>query len=157
MIFLTVGTQLPFDRLVQTVDQLAAKYQLDVSSQIGESDYQAKSIQSAKFFAPDELDEQFRQSELIISHAGMGTIINCLRIRKPLIIFPRLAQYQEHRNDHQLDTLNSFSNVQGIYTARDEQALEALLSDYQTLQAPDGLDTPERDQLAQYILSLASA
>ena len=43
------------------------------------------------------------QADIVISHAGAGSIINALRNRKPLIIVPRLVEYGEHTNSHQRD------------------------------------------------------
>ena len=151
MILLTVGTQLPFDRLVESIDRLALKYQIQVKAQIGKSDYQSQQIESRKFFTPDEIEKAFKEASIVISHAGMGSIINCLRYKKPVIIFPRLSKYGEHRNDHQLDTLESFSNIQGIYPARNEDELERLISNIDQLNSPLGLYTPERESLISFI------
>ena len=151
MILLTVGTQLPFDRLVELVDRLALKYQIQVKAQIGKSDYQPQQLKSQSFFTPDEMEQAFKEASIVISHAGMGSIINCLRFKKTMIIYPRMSKYGEHRNDHQLDTLESFSNIQGIYPAQNENELERLISNIGQLSSPLGLYTPERDSLISYI------
>ena len=50
-----------------------------------------------------EYDGKIREADLVISHAGAGSIINALRNRKPLIIVPRLIEFGEHTNSHQVD------------------------------------------------------
>ncbi len=153
MIFVTVGTQLPFDRLIKYVDQFAAAADLKVLGQIGKGKYEPENIRWKRFYEPDEMDEAFKISKVIVSHAGMGTIINCLRIRKPIIIFPRLSALGEHRNDHQLDTLKSFENVAGIYSAKDENQLCSLLQGHESLSLPKGLDSSEKVGLCNYVMS----
>lgn len=153
MIFLTVCTQLPFDRLVSAVDSFAKVSTYPVVAQIGRSNYKAKHMVTNQFLKPDEINQAFSRSKVVVSHAGMGSIINCLRLKKPIIIFPRLSKFKEHRNDHQLDTLASFSNVQGVYVAQDEHELNFLLGDIESLKPPVGLNTPERDSLVSYIKS----
>lgn len=154
MIFLTVGTQLPFERLTKIVDTLAGELNLDIKAQIGKCDYVSKSMSSQDFFPPDELNYLFDQADVVISHAGMGTIINCLRMKKTIILFPRMAKFGEHRNDHQLDTVSSFEGVKGLYIATNEQELKELLENYHQLEKPAGLETPEREQLVEYLLGL---
>ena len=154
MIFLTVGTQLPFDRLVALVDKFAESSDATIVGQIGNSLYKPSAIQCQSFFAPDEMDRWFVQSDVVVSHAGMGSIINCLKLTKPIIIFPRLSSLGEHRNDHQLDTLNSFDNVKGVHSARDESGLLKLLGNYKTLIKPVGFENPEISEMAKYLLSL---
>ncbi|MDC0609985.1 hypothetical protein OAP63_04580 [Vibrio sp.] len=154
MIFLTVGTQLPFPRLTKIVDSLAKELDLNVKAQIGDCDYKPNFIPFQEFFPPDELNDYFNQSDIIISHAGMGTIINCLRLKKTIILFPRMAKYGEHRNDHQLDTVSSFEGVKGLYIATNEEELRYLLQNIDNLEKPLGLETPERDQLVEHLLSL---
>jgi UDP-N-acetylglucosamine transferase subunit ALG13 len=151
MILLTVGTQLPFDRLVELVDRLAIKHQIQVKAQIGKSGYQSRQMEIQSFFTPDEMERAFKEASVVISHAGMGSIINCLRFKKPMIIYPRMAKYGEHRNDHQLDTLESFSNIQGIYPAKNEDEFERFIFNIDKLKSPLGLYTPERDSLISYI------
>ncbi len=155
MIFLTVGTQLPFDRLVTLVDKFAESSDETIIGQIGNGLYRPTAIEHKPFFAPDEMDHWFVQADVVVSHAGMGSIINCLKLKKPIIIFPRLSKLGEHRNDHQIDTLNSFTNVKGVHVARDEAELLKLLENYRTLNKPVGLKNPKINEMAKYLISLA--
>lgn len=154
MIFLTVGTQLPFDRLVTLVDKFAELSDATIVGQIGNGLYKPSALQYQPFFAPDEMDRWFVQADVVVSHAGMGSIINCLKLKKPIIIFPRLSMLGEHRNDHQLDTLNSFDNVKGVHIARDESVLNNLLENHRALNKPVGLENPEINKMTKYLLSL---
>jgi UDP-N-acetylglucosamine transferase subunit ALG13 len=58
--------------------------------------------------SPEEYQRRFADAELIIGHAGMGTIIAALELGKPLLMLPRLAAFRESRNDNQVGTARHF-------------------------------------------------
>ncbi|MBN8486321.1 MAG: glycosyl transferase family 28 [Burkholderiales bacterium] len=129
MIFVTVGTQLGFDRLVNAVDAwAAANPQHQVYAQIGPSQA-PKAIPYSAFLAPAEADEKMQQANLIVAHAGMGSILTALRLGKPILVLPRRHAQGEHRNDHQMATAKWLSNRPGITVAWDERELMAKLDD----------------------------
>jgi UDP-N-acetylglucosamine transferase subunit ALG13 len=127
MIFVTVGTQLPFDRMVKTVDAWAATAGVEVVAQIGPTPYACRSMRCCDFMATAEFDAHFQRAEWIIAHAGMGSILSALSFGKRLVIMPRRAAYREHRNDHQLATAKRFAGVPGVHVAWDEHELQAML------------------------------
>jgi UDP-N-acetylglucosamine transferase subunit ALG13 len=125
MIFVTVGSQLPFDRLIKIIDQWAETEHQDqnIFAQIGNSEYKAKNIEFCQNMSPDDYNAYFEKADIIVAHAGMGTIISALEHGKPLIILPRLACNGEHRNDHQLATSKHFANFENIYVENTESEL----------------------------------
>lgn len=130
MIFVTVGTQLPFDRLISAIDQWADRHDRnDVIAQTGPTGLRPARIKAVAFMDPSTFDRHFMQASLIVAHAGMGSILGALSAAKPILIMPRKATLGEHRNDHQLATANRFRNRPGIFVADDEQDLPKLLDD----------------------------
>ncbi len=133
MIFLTVGTQLPFDRLVKAVDDWCGKTgREDVFGQIadpGPSGYYPSNFEWAKFVDPQQFTENFEKSAIVIGHAGMGTIISGLTLGKPVVIMPRLAELREHRNDHQVATARQFKGRKLVHVAETERDLPTMLDD----------------------------
>lgn len=130
MIFVTVGSQLPFDRLIQTVDNWAANHkELEIFAQIGNSDYKPKYIKFCQTMTPDVYEDYMEKSNLIIAHAGMGTIISALELGKKLILMPRLACHGEHRNDHQLATMKHFVRFSNITVTNNETELIDILKE----------------------------
>jgi UDP-N-acetylglucosamine transferase subunit ALG13 len=125
MIFLTIGTLHPFDRLVKTVDLLAGSGRLSepVVGQIGCGTYQPRHIQAVEVLEKQEFDQHMERASLIISHAGMGSIITAITLQKPMIVMPRLKKYREHVNDHQLDTALKFEELGVVLVANDEDEL----------------------------------
>ncbi len=123
MIFLTVGTLYPFDRLVEFVDQaVETEYLRDkIFAQIGSAVHKPRNFESVASLERDVYERYFREASAIIGHAGMGTIALALRHRKPLLVVPREKKYGEHVNDHQVDTAEAFAN-QGHVLAASTQA-----------------------------------
>lgn len=128
MILLTVGTQLPFDRLVRLVDDLAVDLGHAVFAQIGAGSYKPRNMKYAAFLRPAEFDELIREAPFLISHAGIGSLLAAQRHHKPIVLFPRRAELNEHRNDHQLATVRALDGGVGVYVARTEAELRLQLS-----------------------------
>lgn len=130
MIFLSVGTQGPFDRLVKAVDQWAAAHDVPVFGQLGQlapDSYRPTHMDWAEFIPADLYQEKLDSCRLMVAHAGMGSIISALTDMKPLLILPRRAAFGEHRNDHQLATAEKFAHRSGIHVAMTEGEVAPLL------------------------------
>jgi UDP-N-acetylglucosamine transferase subunit ALG13 len=144
VIFVTVGTQLPFDRLVTAVDRWAghAEPVNHVFAQIGPTDLQPRHIEWSAFISPPECQRRMRDADVIVAHAGMGTILSALELGKPLVVMPRRAALGEHRNEHQLATARWLAESRGVGVAFDEREL------VHKLDAVDRLDGGQR--ISQY-------
>lgn len=127
MIFVTIGTQLPFDRLIKIIDELAPQLNEEVIAQVYQCGFTPQNIKTVDFLAPDEFNTLFDKARLIISHAGMGTILSALQKDKPIIVFPRIAALGEHRNEHQLATARKFKEMRTVNVAMSEEELRELL------------------------------
>lgn len=153
MIFLTVGTQLPFNRLVRSVDEwAAARGRHDIVAQIAEpgpNGYVPTTLEAVAFLSPDKVRAYFEDADFIIAHAGMGSIISAMTVRKPILIMPRRVALREHRNDHQVATAKRMLSVDGVLVADDETAihpsLDSLASKTGDLEGPQmSFDASER-------------
>ncbi|MBY6186814.1 hypothetical protein KUV89_09300 [Marinobacter hydrocarbonoclasticus] len=127
MIFLSVGTQLPFERLVREVDIFCGENSYQCFAQIANGNFRPANIEFVDFLSPSEYQEQISKAKVLVSHAGMGSIITALSYGKPLIIMPRLSEFAEHRNDHQVDTCNSFKDKKGIFVVNNQKELRDAL------------------------------
>jgi beta-1,4-N-acetylglucosaminyltransferase len=127
MIFLTVGTQFPFDRLVRAVDDWLDGNSLaeDVFAQIGESTYKPRNFEAVVSLDKEAFDRRFKQASGVISHAGIGTITMALDNGKPLLAMPRLREHGEVVSDHQVALAERFAALGHILLARDESELPA--------------------------------
>lgn len=112
MIFVTVGTQLPFERLLETVDAWAAEHpDQEVFAQVGQTKYKPSHFRTTISMSPTDYDDWLSRADIIIGHVGMGTIISGVKHAKPLVLMPRHAAKGEHRNDHQLATAKQFGTL----------------------------------------------
>lgn len=127
MIFVTIGTQFPFDRLIEMLDRIAPELDEEIYAQVLKGKYKPKHIKTLDFIEPDEFEEVFVQARLVVAHAGMGTILSALRNSKSLVIFPRIASLGEHRNDHQNATAQMIKENKYAYVATNEKELRELL------------------------------
>lgn len=122
-IFVTVGTQLPFDRLIAAVLDWAKHdgsvfRQIDIQYGATKLEMpQNPKIRHTDFMSPADYQRCFEDADLIISHAGMGTIMQAAKLEKPVVIMPRRASYGEHRNDHQLGTARQMMQMENVYEA----------------------------------------
>jgi UDP-N-acetylglucosamine transferase subunit ALG13 len=129
MIFATVGTQLPFDRLLLALDTWASlNPECPVVAQTGETDTPYVHLTSVPKLDQDRFADLVAQADVIVSHAGMGTILTALELGKPLILMPRRAALGEHRNDHQRDTAAEMSRLSNVTVVEDGATLCLALS-----------------------------
>jgi UDP-N-acetylglucosamine transferase subunit ALG13 len=125
MIFLTVGTLFPFDRLVRAIDEGVAKGLIkeDVFAQIGKDGFRPKNIEYTEVLKKDSFDSYVNKASCLISHAGVGSITIALSHRKPLLVVPRLKCFGEHVNNHQLHTAKKFEQLGCILAAYEKEDL----------------------------------
>jgi UDP-N-acetylglucosamine transferase subunit ALG13 len=157
MIFVTVGTQLPFDRLIRAVDGWAAtRPQVRVFAQNGPGNYRPAHIQCQAELNAEAFERAMQEATLIVAHAGMGTILSALERGKPVIVMPRRASLGEHRNEHQLATVAKLSHLSGLHIVADEEALSTLLSDHHRLIAGPALGSAASPRLISAIREFIS-
>lgn len=84
------------------MDQLAAQLDEQVLIQRGASSYLPRHAQHFSFTTSQEMVHLTQEARIVVAHAAAGTIILCLKNSKPLVLVPRLKQFGEHFDDHQL-------------------------------------------------------
>ena len=131
-VFVTVGTT-KFDALIQAVDTtevanaLVRKGYSKLVIQKGAGAYQVQTLLPAQAqshqlsnglqvqvfeFAPS-LADYMKTADLIISHAGSGSIFEALRLRKPLIAVPNAILM----DNHQAELAEHLAHLQHIVSA----------------------------------------
>lgn len=126
MIFVTLGSQkFQFNRLLKAVDELCEKKIIteDVFAQIGYSDYLPKYFKYSKFLDRDEFAKRMEEADTVITHGGTGAIIGAVKKGKKVIAVPRLSKYGEHVDDHQLQLIEQFDELDLICPCNDVENL----------------------------------
>lgn len=133
MIFVTSGTQLPFDRFIKTVDEIAALYPFEkflVQAIDRKHPIKSTNITLANSLSPGEFTDAVNNAELVISHAGIGSIVSAAQSQKPLIVFPRFGKLKEHRNNHQVATCKALGQQFELNVATNAAELKGLMEKY---------------------------
>ena len=146
MIFVTVGTQLAFPRLIEAMDTLALNLDEKVVAQCGPVKGIWNNLTAVQSMAPEAFQKNFNAARVIVSHAGIGTILSAKTAGKPLIILPRQFKFGEHRNDHQMATAKYAQSLNGVHVAWQVEDIEGLLKASDLVGASD-LPGPSHDAL----------
>ena len=127
MIFVIVGSQkFPFDRLIREVDRLKEKGVIadEVVAQIGASTYEPKHLKWQRFMDKSDFDAAIAACDLLITHAGEGSIMTGLLKGKKVIAVPRYQKFGEHVSDHQLEIARALEKQRCIVNVEDISQLE---------------------------------
>lgn len=114
MIFVTLGSQkFQFNRLLKKIDELIEDRHIEeeVFAQIGYSDYKPQHYKYKEFLDREEFTNIMESCHIVITHGGTGAVITAVKQGKKTIAVPRLAKYGEHVDDHQLQILTQFNEM----------------------------------------------
>ena len=157
MIFVTVGSQLPFDRMSLAVAEWArSRGREDLFFQNGVGGAVMEGFPSAPTLSLEEIARKFDEAAVVVAHAGTGSIIECLSRGKPIIIVPRASSLGETRNDHQFATAERFAERAGVFVARNEHELGPLLDRAHELTGGKRISTVADEPLTATLRSFIS-
>lgn len=119
----------PFDRLIRVMDEWTARTgDSDVFAQIGDGTYIPQHMDHARKLSQADFAAVMARAEVIVAHAGMGTVITAGRVGRPLVIIPRIEKWGEHTTDHQIATANWLRDKPGIFVADTDEGLPDAIS-----------------------------
>lgn len=130
LIFITLGTQdKPFTRLLEVIEREITNGNIadEVIVQAGCTRYKSDKMQIFYLISQQDFINYMQQADLIITHGGVGSIITALKEGKKVIATPRLAQYGEHVNDHQLEIIKCFEQKNYILPLYDFDKINEVL------------------------------
>ncbi|MFZ3382333.1 MAG: PssE/Cps14G family polysaccharide biosynthesis glycosyltransferase [Candidatus Methanoperedens sp.] len=130
MIFVTVGNHYQgFERLVKKMDEIAGRIDEKVIMQIGTTEYKPVNAEYFDFIDSfEEIERLNREARVVVSHAGVGSILTALEQVTPVIIVPRLKKFDEHMDDHQLEIAEAMSENHNVKAVYDVEELENCLT-----------------------------
>ncbi|WP_428312171.1 glycosyltransferase [Hydrocarboniphaga sp.] len=133
------------------LEKIAADQKVRIVAQTGDAGYSSTTLEAHAHLAPQEFERYFQEAELIVAHAGIGSVLSAQRNRKPIILFPRLAKLGEHRNEHQLATVRQLAGRAGFYSATTEQELSELIRQRATLEMPNVRQSASKVSLIEHL------
>jgi UDP-N-acetylglucosamine transferase subunit ALG13 len=140
--------------MVGAIDQWAeTRGRCDVFAQVGPTKYEPKHIRWSQFIDAQEFRQRVAEADLVVAHAGMGSILTALEMGKPIMVMPRLAGLKEHRNDHQMATAKRFLAQGRILVAFDETHLIEKLDQIGDFRATERISAKASPRLLAAIRS----
>lgn len=129
----TTGTaeEYNFARLLKIIDELCDEEIIDATNLLVQGDdrgYECRNYKVKKMIPNSEFLNIMGAADIVISHAGTGTVTNALKMHKKVILFPRLAKYGEHIDDHQIELCNIFQEKGYVLVATDKEELKHMIS-----------------------------
>jgi UDP-N-acetylglucosamine transferase subunit ALG13 len=164
LIFVTVGThEQCFDRLLKKIDQLIEKNIIKekVFAQIGYTKYLPQNYDYDKLISYNEMDSFVKESRIIITHGGPGSIFHPIQYNKIPIVVPRNPEFNEHVDNHQIlftKRLEKNKKVIGVYNIDDLDEViynyDTIVSKFNTISVGDNKFIEKFDQLIKTNLNL---
>ena len=116
MIFATCGSShLPFDRFMRALAAVPAD-ELVVQHGPATPPPAARAIPFLRFA---EVVDLIEEADVVISHAGVGSIICAVRAGHTPIVFPRLQRHSETVDDHQVELARALEQHGTVRVATD--------------------------------------
>ena len=130
MIFVTIGSMFPFDRMIRAMDAwvLAEGQGEEVLAQIGAGDYEPRHMTWVRKLDRPAYGAAIRRCRLVVAHAGVGSIVTAGENGRPIVVLPRRAHFGEHTSDHQVETVGWLRGRAGIHVADGEAELPACIA-----------------------------
>lgn len=94
---------LDFARLIRTMDGIAAETGERIVIQTGLAATTPAHAEHFAFKPREDISTLIAEARVVVTHAGIGSVIDVLKAERPLIVVPRLKRFGEHNTDHQLD------------------------------------------------------
>jgi UDP-N-acetylglucosamine transferase subunit ALG13 len=159
VIFVTVGSLYGFDRLIQAADAAAPRFpEHEFFAQIGDGAYLPANMSHARLLDRGAFKATIANTQLIIAHAGMGSVITAMESAIPIILAPRSYELGEHNTDHQAATARWLQDRPGISVCFDTAQLgnaiaAALANRLGAAQMPRTAPPAFLDRIRDYIRS----
>jgi len=160
-ILVTVGTALqPFDRLLLYTDEAIAALKNPVTGvcQHGCSEIRPRSLSCKETLSRAEFDTEMANADVVICHAGVGTLWSAMREGHRPLVVPRLGSRGEHVNDHQLEIVEALGKEGRIEIIENASQLREALLRYEHGEVRRGaraVDDPARVALAKVAAAIA--
>lgn len=129
MIFVTIGTMYGFPRLINEMDEIAKIIDEEVIMQIGETTYEPIYAKYFRTGSREDMNRIYKNSRIVVSHAGVGSIISAIELMKPVIVIPRRKEYGEVIDDHQIEITKELEKEGIIKAVYDIKELKNVLNE----------------------------
>lgn len=112
MLFVTLGTQDKcFKRPLEALEEhiINGNIKDEIIVQAGHTKFESKYMQILDYIPYNEFSKYIEKADVVITHGGVGNILSSIQLHKKIVAIPRLAEYGEHVNDHQLQIISKMA------------------------------------------------
>jgi len=129
MTFVTVGNmRRSFSRLLDAVSAIMTKLPQPVIIQYGHTPFSCEGCKAVQFMDMSEFEMVLESAELLIMHAGGGSVIHAIHAGKVPVVVPRLLKYSEHIDNHQVELARTLGSTGKVVSVENTVDLEVAIS-----------------------------
>ena len=145
ILFATVGATLPFDRLVNSIAELARDGTITerIIIQTGVGGIVPEGLDVVESLPFDQVQSLLHEAAIVVCHGGTGSLITALREGCQVIAMPRLAALGEHYDDHQAEITSAFANRELVQVANTVDELRSAILKARTRKAVVATSDPQ--------------
>ena len=134
MIFATLGTHhQPFPRMLEALSALPPE---DLVVQHGHSPAPARAREAVPFLNFGAMLERVRAADVVITHAGVGSILLARREGHTPVVVPRLHRLGEHVDNHQVELTEALAEQGKVIPVWDVSEIAEAVAAVPTREAP---------------------
>jgi len=156
MILVLLGTQNnSFVRLLKEIEKCIDSRIIKekVIAQVGNTKFDSEKMTVKNFYSQEEMLKLIDSANFIISHGGVGSIISCIKKEKKVIAVPRLKEYKEHVNNHQIQIVQSLSEKGFIIGIKELNELSEEINNIEKFEPKKFVSNTEKmiNKIEEYI------
>ena len=105
-LFVPLGTQkFPFGRIITALNQLVDRGKYKADEIVIQSALYPVEPKFTHFglIPHEDFDRYMQEADVVVTHSGVNSIISCMEMGKPLVVCPRLHEFNEHVDNHQME------------------------------------------------------
>jgi UDP-N-acetylglucosamine transferase subunit ALG13 len=126
-VFVVTGTGPPFERLLAAAALLAEDGSLELFVQRGRPTPTGRALPGEDLLPRAVFAERLRWADVVVTHAGAGSLLEAFRAGHTPIAVPRLRRFGEVVNDHQIDLGRALAAEGKAIVCEDLEALPGLV------------------------------
>lgn len=119
----------PFRRLLEAVREVGNELPAPVIVQYGHTEFSDDRFRCVDFLSMDEYQDLVKDADVIIVHAGAGSVINAIRSGTIPIVMPRRVEFAEHVDDHQIEFTDELLKLNKVIVANNTSELRVAVDE----------------------------
>jgi UDP-N-acetylglucosamine transferase subunit ALG13 len=117
----------PFTRLLDAVAAAARELPQPVIVQHGHTPFHGLECEQVAFMEMMQFEQEMKAAEVVVLHAGAGSVIHALQVGKVPVIVPRRVEFGEHVDNHQVSWGRALASEGRVVLVEDVQDIVAAV------------------------------